>query len=111
MFYFNCFTSKYCLCLTLEIIEDGPSGTESVESQPVAPQFTTVQRNLEKEAFKKLGLTKEVLAVHTQKEEQSFLNKCKEIRKFHIFQNHCNYNFHEKLKGHPGKWVMTYVSF
>ncbi|KAJ7324911.1 hypothetical protein JRQ81_017931 [Phrynocephalus forsythii] len=86
----------------LEIIEDGPSGTEPSENQPSAPQGSTVQKKQEKEAFKKLGLTKEVLAVHTQKEEQSFLNKCKEIRKLHIFQYHCNYYFQEKLKGHPG---------
>nr|XP_020648834.1 period circadian protein homolog 2 isoform X2 [Pogona vitticeps] len=86
----------------LEIMEDGPGGTEPSESQPAVPQYSPAQKNQEKEAFKKLGLTKEVLAVHTQKEEQSFLNKCKEIRKFHIFQYNCNCYFQEKLKGHPG---------
>ncbi|KAH0623996.1 hypothetical protein JD844_007245 [Phrynosoma platyrhinos] len=87
----------------LEIIEDGLTGTEPTESQSVPPQFSTSQNNQEKETFKKLGLTKEVLAVHTQKEEQNFLNKCKEIKKFHIFQYHCNYYFQEKNKKHLGE--------
>ncbi|XP_008104509.1 period circadian protein homolog 2 [Anolis carolinensis] len=86
----------------IEIIEDGPTGTEPTEGQLVAPQSNTSQKNQEKEAFKKLGLTKEVLAVHTQKEEQNFLNKCKEIKKSHIFQYHCNYYFQEKNRKHPG---------
>ncbi|XP_028586847.2 LOW QUALITY PROTEIN: period circadian protein homolog 2 [Podarcis muralis] len=86
----------------LEIIEDGPSGTEPMESQLIAPQSTTTQKNQEKESFKKLGLTKEVLAVHTQKEEQSFLTKCKEIKRFHIFQYNCSYYFQERPKGQPG---------
>uniref|UniRef100_A0A3P9JAG4 Period circadian protein homolog 2 n=1 Tax=Oryzias latipes TaxID=8090 RepID=A0A3P9JAG4_ORYLA len=34
----------------------------------------------EKEAYKRLGLTKQVLAAHTQKEEQAFLNRCRELR-------------------------------
>ncbi|XP_042313244.1 period circadian protein homolog 2 isoform X2 [Sceloporus undulatus] len=87
----------------LEITEDGPTGTEPTDNQPIAPQFSTSQKNQEKETFKKLGLTKEVLAVHTQKEEQNFLNKCKEIKKFHIFQFPCNYYFQEKNKKHPGE--------
>ncbi|XP_061492707.1 period circadian protein homolog 2 isoform X2 [Rhineura floridana] len=86
----------------LEIIEDSPSGTEPIENHLIAPQFSTTQKNQEKEAFKHLGLTKEVLAVHTQKEEQSFLTKCKEIKRFHIFQYNCNYYFQERPKGHPG---------
>ncbi|XP_044288776.1 period circadian protein homolog 2 isoform X1 [Varanus komodoensis] len=86
----------------LEIIEDGPSGTEPIENQ----QSSTAQKNQEKEAFKKLGLTKEVLAVHTQKEEQSFLNKCKEIKRFHIFQYHCNYYFQDRPKGQRGEHGM-----
>lgn len=96
------FVSPKCFCLFLEIIEDGPSGTEPMESQLIAPQSTTTQKNQEKESFKKLGLTKEVLAVHTQKEEQSFLTKCKEIKRFHIFQYNCSYYFQERPKGQPG---------
>ncbi|KAJ6669318.1 hypothetical protein lerEdw1_008127 [Lerista edwardsae] len=85
----------------LEIIEDGPNGTEPIDCQSVAPQSNATQKNQEKEQFKKLGLTKEVLAVHTQKEEQSFLNKFKEIKRFHVFQYHCNYYFQERPRGHP----------
>ncbi|XP_066476293.1 period circadian protein homolog 2 [Tiliqua scincoides] len=84
----------------LEIIEDGPSGTEPTDCQSVAPQSNATQKNQEKEQFKKLGLTKEVLAVHTQKEEQSFLNKFKEIKSLNIFQHHCNYYFQERPRRH-----------
>jgi len=34
---------------------------------------------VEQEAYKKLGLTKHVLAAHTQKEEQAFLSRCREL--------------------------------
>ncbi|XP_077205078.1 period circadian protein homolog 2 [Paroedura picta] len=85
----------------LEIIEDSQNGTEPTDNQPVAIQSGTTSKTQEKETFKKLGLTKEVLAVHTQKEEQSFLTKCKEIKRFHIFQYHCNYYFQERPRGHP----------
>nr|XP_056706138.1 period circadian protein homolog 2 [Euleptes europaea] len=87
----------------LEIIEDGQNGTEPTDNQPVAVQSSSTPKTQEKETFKKLGLTKEVLAVHTQKEEQSFLTKCKEIKRFHIFQYHCNYYFQERPRGHPGE--------
>uniref|UniRef100_A0A672U572 Period circadian protein homolog 2 n=1 Tax=Strigops habroptila TaxID=2489341 RepID=A0A672U572_STRHB len=87
----------------LEMIEDGPSGAELVDGQLLAPPSTSAHVNQEKEQFKKLGLTKEVLAVHTQKEEQSFLNKFKEIKRFNIFQSHCNYYLHDKPKGRPGE--------
>lgn len=33
----------------------------------------------EKEPYRRLGLTKQVLAAHTQKEEQAFLSRCKEL--------------------------------
>lgn len=87
----------------LEMIEDGPSGTEILDCQLFAPPSNSTHVNQEKDPFKKLGLTKEVLAVHTQKEEQSFLNKFKEIKKFHTFQNRCNYYLHDRPKGCPGE--------
>ncbi|NWX90884.1 PER2 protein, partial [Nothoprocta pentlandii] len=85
----------------LEMIEDGPGGAELLDGQLLAPPSSSVHVNQEKESFKKLGLTKEVLAVHTQKEEQSFLNKFKEIKKFNIFQSHCNHYLQDKPKGRP----------
>ncbi|XP_032048951.1 period circadian protein homolog 2 [Aythya fuligula] len=87
----------------LEMIEDGPSGAELLDSQLTAPPSSSVHVNQEKESFKKLGLTKEVLAVHTQKEEQSFLNKLKEVKRFNIFQSHCNYYLQDKPKGRPAE--------
>uniref|UniRef100_A0A8D0GD46 Period circadian protein homolog 2 n=1 Tax=Sphenodon punctatus TaxID=8508 RepID=A0A8D0GD46_SPHPU len=87
----------------LEIIEDGPSGTETLDSQPLTLQSNGVHTNQEKEPFKKLGLTKKVLAVHTQKEEQNLLNKFKEIKRFNIFQFLCNYYLQERSKGRPGE--------
>lgn len=33
----------------------------------------------EEEAYKRLGLTKQVLAAHTQKEEQAYLHRCREL--------------------------------
>ncbi|OXB83520.1 UNVERIFIED_CONTAM: hypothetical protein H355_006367 [Colinus virginianus] len=87
----------------LEMVEDGPSGAELLDSQLLAPPSSSAHVTQEKESFKKLGLTKEVLAVHTQKEEQSFLNKFKEVKRFNIFQSHCNYYLQDKPKGRPGE--------
>lgn len=89
------------------MIEDGPSGAELLDSQLTAPPSSSVHVNQEKESFKKLGLTKEVLAVHTQKEEQSFLNKFKEVKRFNIFQSHCNYYLQDKPKGRPAERGMA----
>uniref|UniRef100_A0AAQ5X449 Period circadian protein homolog 2 n=1 Tax=Amphiprion ocellaris TaxID=80972 RepID=A0AAQ5X449_AMPOC len=55
------------------------------------------QKN-EKEAYKRLGLTKQVLAAHTQKEEQAFLNRCRELRNARTFQKDCSTYLH-KQKG------------
>ncbi|XP_060727467.1 period circadian protein homolog 2 isoform X4 [Tachysurus vachellii] len=62
-----------------EIIEDGPSAGDAVEGPtPAIPSATVSPPSQEREAYKKLGLTKHVLAAHTQKEEQVFLNRFKE---------------------------------
>lgn len=58
--------------------------------------------------FKKLGLTKNSLAIHTQKEEWSFMNKCKEIKKFHIFKCACSCYFRKRPKGCPGEHGMFF---
>ncbi|XP_021567847.1 period circadian protein homolog 2 [Carlito syrichta] len=80
----------------LETIEDAASGPESLDCLVPSLHCGLSQ---EKEAFRKLGLTKELLATHTQKEEQSFLQKFKEIRKLNIFQSHCHYYLQERSKG------------
>ncbi|XP_041125518.1 period circadian protein homolog 2-like isoform X2 [Polyodon spathula] len=92
-----------------EITEEGQSGIELVESQPPAPPppppppppaSVVPVVSQEKEAYKKRGLTKEVLAAHTQQEEQAFLSKFKEPRGFHVFQSPCSFYLQEKHKGH-----------
>uniref|UniRef100_A0A8C8RJ48 Period circadian protein homolog 2 n=1 Tax=Pelusios castaneus TaxID=367368 RepID=A0A8C8RJ48_9SAUR len=84
-----------------EMIEDGPSGTELLDSHLLVPPSSTTHVNQEKEPFQKLGLTKEVLAVHTQKEEQSFLNKFKEIKRFNIFHSRCIYYLQDRPHNRP----------
>ncbi|KAK1168436.1 hypothetical protein AOXY_G9209 [Acipenser oxyrinchus oxyrinchus] len=87
--------------LESEIMEEGPSGIEPVESQPPPPPASAVPAvSQEKEAYKKRGLTKEVLAAHTQQEEQAFLSKFKEPRGMRMFQSPCSFYLQEKHKGH-----------
>ncbi|XP_060762071.1 period circadian protein homolog 2 [Neoarius graeffei] len=70
-----------------EIIEDGPSAGDTAEGPtPATPPTTHSPLSQEREAYKKLGLTKQVLAAHTQKEEQAFLNRFKELRGIHTFK-------------------------
>ncbi|XP_055147099.1 period circadian protein homolog 2 isoform X1 [Symphalangus syndactylus] len=85
----------------LEMVEDAASGPESLDC--LAGPGLACGLSQEKEPFTKLGLTKEVLAAHTQKEEQSFLQKFKEIRKLSIFQSHCHYYLQERSKGQPSE--------
>lgn len=53
----------------------------------------------DQEPFRTLGLTKEVLAAHTQKEEQSFLLKFKETRRLSALQSRCPSYLQERSKG------------
>uniref|UniRef100_A0A3B4U0C2 Period circadian protein homolog 2 n=1 Tax=Seriola dumerili TaxID=41447 RepID=A0A3B4U0C2_SERDU len=65
-----------------EIIEDVPGTGETVESSQNigVPPCAVSPPNQERESYKKLGLTKQVLAAHTQKEEQAFLYRFRELR-------------------------------
>ncbi|XP_043115082.1 period circadian protein homolog 2-like isoform X2 [Puntigrus tetrazona] len=65
-----------------EIIED--AAESPAPSAPVISPPT-----VEQEAYKKLGLTKQVLAAHTQKEEQAFLSRCRELRNAQALQKDC----------------------
>ncbi|XP_043925967.1 period circadian protein homolog 2 [Protopterus annectens] len=86
-----------------EIIEDGSGGTDYMDGHlPLSSFVTTTSVNQAKEPYKKMGLTKEVLAVHTQKEEQSFLSKFKELGRFSIFESPCSCCLHERQKGCSG---------
>lgn len=57
-----------------EIIED-------VAESPTPPVPVNVMTppTAEQGAYRKLGLTKQVLAAHTQKEEQAFLSRCRDL--------------------------------
>ncbi|XP_061574997.1 period circadian protein homolog 2-like [Cololabis saira] len=69
-----------------EIIED-----VAESPAPLALPVSMVSPpSLEKEPYKRLGLTKQVLAAHTQKEEQAFLNRCRELRHARSFQKECS---------------------
>nr|XP_017531901.2 period circadian protein homolog 2 isoform X3 [Manis javanica] len=81
----------------LETAEDAASGPKSPECLAGPPLPCSL--GLEKEPFRRLGLTKEVLAAHTQKEEQSFLLKFKERKKLSVFQSRCRYYLQERSKG------------
>ncbi|XP_006866886.1 PREDICTED: period circadian protein homolog 2 [Chrysochloris asiatica] len=81
----------------LEMIEDAASGAESLDG-PAGPMLSC-SLGPEKEPFKRLGLTKEVLAAHTQKEEQGFLFKFREIRKLSVLRSRYHYNLQERSQG------------
>nr|XP_023700342.1 period circadian protein homolog 2-like isoform X2 [Paramormyrops kingsleyae] len=65
--------------ITEDVVE-GPTPTAA----PLAPP------SQEREPYKKLGLTKQVLAAHTQKEEQAFLSRCREQRRVRSLQASCS---------------------
>ncbi|XP_016354993.1 period circadian protein homolog 2 isoform X2 [Sinocyclocheilus anshuiensis] len=81
-----------------EIIEDVPSA-EGTEGQGLTvPPAAVSPHNQEREAYKKLGLTKQVLAAHTQKEEHAFLSRFRELRGVHAFKADCSL-YLERRKG------------
>ncbi|KAG1969119.1 period circadian protein homolog 2 isoform X1 [Pimephales promelas] len=81
-----------------KVIEDVPSA-EGTEGQVLAvPPAALSPHNPEREAYRKLGLTKQVLAAHTQKEEQMFLSRFRELRGVHAFKADCSL-YLERQKG------------
>ncbi|KAL7842388.1 hypothetical protein SRHO_G00240770 [Serrasalmus rhombeus] len=82
-----------------EIIEDAPSAGDTAEGPTLAvPPAAVSPPSQEREAYKKLGLTKQVLAAHTQKEEQAFLSRFRELRGVHAFKADCSL-YLERQKG------------
>ncbi|XP_035526407.1 period circadian protein homolog 2 isoform X3 [Morone saxatilis] len=76
-----------------EIIEDIPGTGEVVESSQnlgAPPPSAVSPPSQERESYKKLGLTKQVLAAHTQKEEQAFLYRFKELRGLTALKANCS---------------------
>lgn len=75
------------------VLVDSPEIIEDVAESPAppAPPVSAVSPpSQEKEAYRRLGLTKQVLAAHTQKEEQAFLTRCRELRSARTFQKDCS---------------------
>ncbi|XP_011481351.2 period circadian protein homolog 2 [Oryzias latipes] len=75
-----------------EIIED----VAESPAPPAAPVSVVSPPSQEKEAYKRLGLTKQVLAAHTQKEEQAFLNRCRELRSARSLQREGSSHLHRQ---------------
>ncbi|KAG7526564.1 period circadian protein-like 2-like isoform X2 [Solea senegalensis] len=75
-----------------EIIEDVPGTGEMAEPchSNGLPPCAVSPPSQERESYKKLGLTKQVLAAHTQKEEQAFLHRVKELRKLTSLKDDCS---------------------
>ncbi|XP_069367409.1 period circadian protein homolog 2 isoform X6 [Paralichthys olivaceus] len=78
--------------LSEEIIEDVPGAGEMAEScqNSRTPARAVSPPSQERESYKKLGLTKQVLAAHTQKEEQAFLHHFKELRRLTTLKANCS---------------------
>uniref|UniRef100_A0A8C9VGT5 Period circadian protein homolog 2 n=1 Tax=Scleropages formosus TaxID=113540 RepID=A0A8C9VGT5_SCLFO len=66
-------TSQCSYSSTIVHVGDKKPQPESGTGPPNLSDF-----NRESEPYKKVGLTKQVLAAHTQKEEQAFLSRCRE---------------------------------
>uniref|UniRef100_A0A665T7N4 Period circadian protein homolog 2 n=1 Tax=Echeneis naucrates TaxID=173247 RepID=A0A665T7N4_ECHNA len=64
------------------------SGT--VQNPGVPPCAVSPPSHEERESYKKLGLTKQVLAAHTQKEEQAFLYRFRELRGVSTLKANCS---------------------
>ncbi len=75
-----------------EIIED----VAESPAPPPLPVSVVSPPSQEKEAYKRLGLTKQVLAAHTQKEEQAFLIRCRELLNTRTFQKDCSPYLHKQ---------------
>uniref|UniRef100_A0A7N5ZTX9 Period circadian protein homolog 2 n=1 Tax=Anabas testudineus TaxID=64144 RepID=A0A7N5ZTX9_ANATE len=75
-----------------EIIEDVPGAGETAESgqNTGGPPCAVSPPSHERESYKKLGLTKQVLAAHTQKEEQAFLYRFRELRSLTALKGNCS---------------------
>ncbi|XP_059914298.1 period circadian protein homolog 2 isoform X3 [Gadus macrocephalus] len=79
-----------------EIIEEMTDGP-----QTPGPHTSAVGAPLQEResSYKKLGLTKQVLAAHTQKEEQAFLCRIRELRGVTSFKADCSH-YLERQRGH-----------
>lgn len=83
-----------------EIIEDVQGSGETVESiqNPGVPLSVVSPPSQERESYRKLGLTKQVLAAHTQKEEQTFLYHFRKHRGLNALKENCS-QYLERQRG------------
>uniref|UniRef100_A0A670ZWB3 Period circadian protein homolog 1-like n=1 Tax=Pseudonaja textilis TaxID=8673 RepID=A0A670ZWB3_PSETE len=58
--------------------------------------------------YRRVGLTKEVLSIHTQKEEHSFLTRFKDLSQLHVFNSPSRHSWQELLN--YGHWTKVYWS-
>ncbi|XP_062813835.1 period circadian protein homolog 1 isoform X2 [Anolis carolinensis] len=72
--------------------EAAPSATP-----PAPPPNVTPDRE---QQYRKVGLTKEVLSIHTQKEEQAFLTRFKDLSQVHVFNS--SLGLSSQGQAHPG---------
>lgn len=105
---FFCLTTTKALFLSIEIIED----VAESPAPPAQPVSVVSPPSQEKEAYKRLGLTKQVLAAHTQKEEQAFLTRCRELLNTRTFQKDCSTHVRKQkgpaiVEGTKGSRVAT----
>ncbi len=95
--------SSFPTVICTEIIEDVPgTGDTGESSQTLAappPPSGASHPNQERESYKKLGLTKQVLAAHTQKEEQAFLYRFRELRGLAALKANCS-QYLQRQRGH-----------
>ncbi|XP_066483742.1 period circadian protein homolog 1 isoform X2 [Tiliqua scincoides] len=65
---------------------------------PAPPHSVTPDRE---QQYRKVGLTKEVLSVHTQKEEQAFLTHFKNLSQLHVFNSASGLSWQEMRHAGP----------
>uniref|UniRef100_A0A8C2ZMD2 Period circadian protein homolog 2 n=1 Tax=Cyclopterus lumpus TaxID=8103 RepID=A0A8C2ZMD2_CYCLU len=84
-------TSQCSYSSTIVHVGDKKTQPESGTVQSSrAPLSVVSPPSQERESYKKLGLTKQVLAAHTQKEEQTFLYHVRELRGLTALKENCS---------------------
>ncbi|KAJ6653046.1 hypothetical protein lerEdw1_010132 [Lerista edwardsae] len=73
------------------------SGMGARLRQPHPPSVTPDRE----QQYRKVGLTKEVLSVHTQKEEQAFLTHFKNLSQLHVFNSPSGLSWKERHQAGP----------
>uniref|UniRef100_A0A8D0HRL4 Period circadian regulator 1 n=1 Tax=Sphenodon punctatus TaxID=8508 RepID=A0A8D0HRL4_SPHPU len=75
-----------------------PPESDIVMMEEAPPPSVTPDREHQ---YRRVGLTKEVLSVHTQKEEQAFLTRFKDLSQLHVFNSSSGLSWKELRRGGP----------